>query len=89
MLIDLLSRYSRSGSDYELPFSRKELPGQLLAPKVDNGNFLIDVGRMGRQIVMDLSTFGVAIRDLTVFGTYEHGDHSQGFRGLAESDRFQ
>ncbi|UPA28409.1 MAG: MBL fold metallo-hydrolase [Verrucomicrobiota bacterium] len=47
------------------------------------GNFLIDAGLTGRQIVLRLPNFGITIDDIgAVFITHEHADHSQGLRGL-------
>jgi phosphoribosyl 1,2-cyclic phosphodiesterase len=54
------------------------------------GNFLIDVGFTGRQIVNYLPVFGITIQDIdAIFVTHEHLDHSQGFRGLAKYTHFK
>ncbi|MDR1366802.1 MAG: MBL fold metallo-hydrolase [Puniceicoccales bacterium] len=64
--------------------------GNCLLVKSTVGNFLIDVGLTGRQIMKCLPTFGVTIQDIgAIFVTHEHLDHSQGFRGLAKHTHFQ
>ncbi|MDR2372133.1 MAG: MBL fold metallo-hydrolase [Puniceicoccales bacterium] len=64
--------------------------GNCLLVKSTSGNFLIDVGLTGRQIVACLPTFGITIQDIgAIFVTHEHLDHSQGFRGLAKYTHFQ
>lgn len=57
--------------------------GNCLLVRATSGNFLIDAGLTGRQIVLRLPNFGVTIDDIdAVFITHEHADHSQGLRGL-------
>ncbi|MDR0741056.1 MAG: MBL fold metallo-hydrolase [Puniceicoccales bacterium] len=64
--------------------------GNCLLVKSTTGNFLIDVGLTGRQIVKCLPAFGITIQDIgAIFVTHEHLDHSQGFRGLAKYTHFQ
>ena len=57
--------------------------GNCLLVKSTSGNFLIDVGLTGRQIVERLPKFGITIQEIdAIFVTHEHMDHSQGFRSL-------
>jgi phosphoribosyl 1,2-cyclic phosphodiesterase len=61
-----------------------------LLVKSTTGNFLVDAGLTGRQIVACLPAFGLTIQDVqAIFVTHEHLDHSQGFRGLAKYTHFQ
>lgn len=51
--------------------------------KSTGGNFLVDAGFSGKQILERLQIFNLSIEEIdAVFITHEHMDHSQGLRGL-------
>ncbi|MDR2200533.1 MAG: MBL fold metallo-hydrolase, partial [Puniceicoccales bacterium] len=57
--------------------------GNCLLVKSTEGNFLIDAGFTGKQILERLPRFSITIDAIdAIFITHEHSDHAQGLRGL-------
>ncbi|MDR2807215.1 MAG: MBL fold metallo-hydrolase [Puniceicoccales bacterium] len=64
--------------------------GNCLLVRSTEGNFLIDAGLTGKQIVDRLFNLGFGINDIdAIFITHEHADHCQGLRGLGKWDHLR